>query len=321
MPVDPDSAGYASGMLTLLSAPKPFRGHIGVIQANAIKSWLRLSPPCEVLLFGNEEGIAEAAKRTEVRHVPQVARSRDGTPLLSDVFERGAALAGTDLLCYVNADIILLQDFARAVQRVREWKTRFLMVGRRVEVAVDHDLPYDQPGWTEQFCAFVRSTGEPRGPEWIDYFVFPRDLYRGLPPFTLGRAGFDNWLLWRARSHGVPVVDASEVVRAIHQRHDYSHHAAGQKGVWEGAEAQENQALMGGWHHCYTLADATHRLSVRGLRRNLSPQYVRRRCQFAVMGVLHRTLAVRDRLGLRRSGRPWAWLRRVLGSAPQDRSR
>ena len=308
-------------MLTLLSAPKPFRGHIGVIQANAINSWLRLSPPCEVLLFGNEEGVAEAARRTGARHVPDVVRNRYGTPLLSDVFEQGAALAGTDLLCYVNADIILLQDFARAVQRVRERKARFLMVGRRVDVAVDQDLPCDQPGWAEQFCTFVRSSGEPRGPEWIDYFVFPRGLYRGLPPFTLGRAGFDNWLLWRARSHGVPVVDASEAVLAIHQRHDYSHHAAGQKGVWEGAEAQENQALMGGWHHCYTLADATHRLTVRGLRRNLSLQYVRRRCRFAVMGAMHRTLAVRDRLGLRRSGRWWAWLRRMLGSAPQDRGR
>ena len=194
------------------------------------------------------------------------------------------------------------------------------MVGRRVDVVMDHDLPYEQPGWADQFCAWARSSGEARGPEWIDYFVFPRDLYRGLPPFTLGRAGFDNWLLWRARSNGVPVVDASEVVLAVHQRHDYAHHPAGQKGVWEGAEAQENQALMGGWHHCYTLADATHRLTAVRLRRNLSVQYLLRRCRFAVMGLMHRTLAVRDRLGLRRSGRPWGWLRRVLGAATRDRS-
>jgi len=308
-------------MLTLLSAPKPFRGHIRVIQTNAITSWLRLSPPCEVLLFGDDEGVADAAQRTGARHVRHVERNQYGTPLLSDVFDQGAALAGTDLLCYVNADIILLEDFARAVQRVRERTTRFLMVGRRVDVVVERALPYGEPGWADQFCTFVRTTGEPRGPEWIDYFVFPRNLYRDLPPFTLGRAGFDNWLLWRARSHRVPVVDASEVVLAIHQRHDYSHHPAGQKGVWEGAEAQENQALMGGWHHCYTLADATHRLTAGRLRRNLSMQYLLRRCRFAVMGLMHRTRAVRDRLGLRRSGRPWGWLRRVLGAATRDRSR
>jgi len=83
-------------MLTLLSAPKPFRGHIGVIQTNAITSWLRLSPPCEVVLFGDDEGVADAAQRTGARHVPQVARNQYGTPILSDVFDQGAALAGTD---------------------------------------------------------------------------------------------------------------------------------------------------------------------------------------------------------------------------------
>jgi hypothetical protein len=306
-------------MLTLLSAPKPFRGHIGVIQVNAINSWLRLSPPCDVVLFGSDEGIAEAAKRGRVRHVPHVARNQYGTPLLSDVFEQGATLAANDLLCYVNADIILLDDFARAVKRVLEWKPRFLMVGRRVDVVVDRDLPYEQPGWADQFCAWVRSTGEARGPEWIDYFVFPRDLYRNMPPFTLGRAGFDNWLLWKARSQKVPVVDASEVVLAVHQRHDYAHHPLGQKGVWEGAEAQENLALMGGWHHCYTLADATHRLTAGGPRRNLNTQYLLRRFRFAVMGWIHRTLPVRDRLGLRRSGRAWGWLRRMFSPETRDR--
>jgi hypothetical protein len=308
-------------MLTMLAAPKPFRGHIGIIQANAIDSWLRLSPPCQVLLFGSEEGIAEVATRKGVRHVPEVARNQHGTPLLNDLLEKGAELAVNDVLCYVNADIVLLDDFARAVERLLQWRRHFLMAGRRVDIIVDGPLDAGQAGWEDRLRASVQSSGEPRGPEWIDYFVFPRDLYRDMPPFAVGRAGFDNWLLWRARSQRVPVVDASGAVLAVHQRHDYSHHPAGQKGVWEGAEAQENQALMGGWHHCYTLADATHRLTAGSLRRNLSMQYLLRRCRFAVMGMMHRTLAARDRLGLRRSGRPWGWLRRVFEAAKKDRSR
>ena len=31
-------------MLTIFTIPKPFVGHIGVIQRNAIISWLNLSP-------------------------------------------------------------------------------------------------------------------------------------------------------------------------------------------------------------------------------------------------------------------------------------
>ncbi len=307
-------------MLTLLSVPKPFRGHVGVIQTNAIQSWLRLAPSCQVLLVGDEAGIAEAARRHGVRHVPQVARNQQGTPLLDDVLRRGEANATTDLLCYVNADIILLGDFTLAVQRLFGWKRRFLMVGKRVDIAVDRLLDCGQPGWEEQLRGLARSAGEPRGPEWIDYFVFPRDLYRDIPPFTLGRAGFDNWLLWRARARRAPVVDASAAVLALHQRHDYSHHPAGKQGVWEGAEAQANQALMGGWHHCYTLADATHRLTAGSLRRNVTAQYLLRRCRFAMMGGIHRTLGVRERLGLRRSSRPWAWLRRLFGAATRDRT-
>lgn len=46
-------------MLTIFAAPKPFYGYIGVIQTNAIQSWLLLRPECEVILFGDEEGMAE----------------------------------------------------------------------------------------------------------------------------------------------------------------------------------------------------------------------------------------------------------------------
>ena len=51
-------------LITLFSAPKPFTNpHIAMIQRNAIKSWTLL-PDVEVILLGEEEGLAEAAQRT-----------------------------------------------------------------------------------------------------------------------------------------------------------------------------------------------------------------------------------------------------------------
>ena len=41
-------------MITIFSTPKPFRGHIGVIQRNALKSWTLLHPDVEMILFGDE---------------------------------------------------------------------------------------------------------------------------------------------------------------------------------------------------------------------------------------------------------------------------
>jgi len=49
-------------MITFFTTPKPFRGHIGVIQRNAIHSWKLVHPEAEVILFGNEEGAAEVAR-------------------------------------------------------------------------------------------------------------------------------------------------------------------------------------------------------------------------------------------------------------------
>jgi len=288
-------------MISLFSAPKPFRGHIGDIQKNALASWIRLSPPCEIILFGDEKGTAEMATRFGVRHVPEVLRNEYGTPLLNDLFEKAQAMATHNLMCYVNADIILMSDFMRATERVRRLKKSFLMVGRRLDIDLEQSLNVEQPDWEERFRLYAREHGKPRPAEWIDYFVFPRGLYQDLLPFAIGRAAFDNWLLWKARSLGAPVVDASEAVLAVHQNHDYSHHPQGQKGVWEGSEAKSNIALLGGGHHCFTLADATHSVTPTGLKLNLSGEYFRRRWEVAVMALRSWTLPVRHRLGLRRS--------------------
>ena len=55
-------------MLTIFTAPKPFTNpHIDLIQRNAIRSWVALGPEVEVLLIGEEEGLAEAARELGVR--------------------------------------------------------------------------------------------------------------------------------------------------------------------------------------------------------------------------------------------------------------
>lgn len=74
-------------MLTPFSIPKPFRGHIGIIQTNAIQSWTLLRPSCEIILFGNEEGTGYIADRFRILHVPEVESNEYGTPLLNSMFD------------------------------------------------------------------------------------------------------------------------------------------------------------------------------------------------------------------------------------------
>lgn len=56
-------------MLTLFSPPKSFRGHFAIIQINAIRSWLRLKPACEIILLGNEEGVEETASQFGIHRI------------------------------------------------------------------------------------------------------------------------------------------------------------------------------------------------------------------------------------------------------------
>ena len=121
-------------MLTLFSVPKPFVGEVAVLQENAIGSWTRLGADCEVILFGDEAGIAQAASRFATRYVPEIARNASGTPILSDVVTRAEKIASHPILCFVNTDMILFDDIdstARAVAAIRA-STR----GRRLGVTL-----------------------------------------------------------------------------------------------------------------------------------------------------------------------------------------
>jgi len=253
-------------MLTLFTIPKPFRGQIAVIQRNALQSWLQLRPACEIILLGSDEGTAETARELGLRHLPEVARNEYGTPLLNSIFERAQAAASHRLLCYVNADIILLSDFLTAVQHIQF--RRFLMVGQRWDMDLDHALDFSQPDWEARLRQQLNTFAVLHPTTGIDYFVFPRGQWGEIPPFAIGRTVWDNWLIYRARAHCAAVIDATEAVKAVHQNHDWSHVAAGKQWTKEGPEAVRNLELAGGWDHIFTLLDANWRMSAGKLRRN-----------------------------------------------------
>ncbi len=57
--------------LTIFSAPKPFTDpHINTIQRNAIQSWQQMGSDVEVILVGEEDGMADVAAEFEVTHLP-----------------------------------------------------------------------------------------------------------------------------------------------------------------------------------------------------------------------------------------------------------
>lgn len=262
---------------TIFSIPKPFSGHIGVIQRNAIKSWTMLCPRPEIILFGDEEGTREAAEELGISYVPEVKRNECGTPLVDDLFSRAEQIAAHDVLAYVNADIIITSDFGPALERVRDRFDSFLMIGRRHDVDIAEPIDFNDQKWEERLRLRVGEKGTLHGVRGIDYFAFTKGLWPDIPPFSLGRTAWDNWLVYEAfLNHDV--VDSTECVCVAHQNHAYNHVSGGRSGVWKGDEARQNQRLAGETvlAGMGSTDDATWRLTGDGVVRKHPEDYPRR---------------------------------------------
>jgi hypothetical protein len=247
------------GKLCIFTAPKPFRdAHISTIQRNAIRSWSAMSPDVEVFLVGDEEGIAEAARELGVRHLAGVATNQKGTPLISAIFAAARAASAAPLLAYVNADIILFPETLAIAQKVAASQPDFVLLGRRYDLAVTEPLDF-KGDWPSRLRAQIASAGVQHPFGGSDYFIFPRHLYTELPDFAVGRAGWDNWMIYHARTQGWQPIDASRDLLILHQNHDYAH-LNSPRGHQRHDESDANTALGGGLRHMHILLDVDRQL-------------------------------------------------------------
>jgi hypothetical protein len=255
-------------LITIFSAPKPFTDpHIDVIQRNAIQSWIRLGVDVEVILVGEEDGMADVAAEYGVRMLTQVERNASGTPLVSSIFDLVRQASHSPFLAYVNADILLLPDLVQATCQAGnalqgdhndEFSSggdeAFLLIGQRWDLEVTAPLEYSA-SWQERLKDQVQTQGQLHAPAGSDYFVFPRTAFTHMPDFAIGRAGWDNWMIYHARQRGWLVIDCTPSVVIVHQNHDYSHLPGGRP-HYDQDESQENMSMAGGLAHMYMVLDA-----------------------------------------------------------------
>ncbi len=252
-------------MITFFTTAKPFTGPAARSQSNAIRSWKALHPDVEVLLFGKGAGYEEAAARFGLVHVPEVETNDKGVPLVSSMFSIAQARGRHRLQAYVNCDIILLDDFRVAAQKVD--LAKFLMVGQRWDVDLDRELDCSDSRWQEGLRERIRPEMR-HPPAGSDYFLYTRGTWGDLPPMVVGRAGYDCWLICHARACRIPVIDASDATTVIHQNHDYGHLSGGAQESWDGTEARRNVEMAGGRDQMFTLHDADFRLTPEGVVRS-----------------------------------------------------
>lgn len=246
--------------MTIFIAPKGFdRDHIRIIQTNAVRSWKALNRDVDIVLIGDDPGVAEAAEELGVRYVGDVRRNDEGTPLLSDIFDIARRTSDSPLLAYVNADILLFPDFVDISKKIAEREEKFLLVGQRWDLDQRTLLDFSE-GWETHLKNEIRTRARRHPIGGSDYFVYPRACFETLPDFAIGRSGWDNWMFYQARRMGWKLINCSGVIDIIHQDHDYSHLPNGQS-HYRLPESAKNVELGGGKRTIFNLNDCDYVLT------------------------------------------------------------
>lgn len=212
-------------MFSIVCCPKPFNSDFSMIQSNAIQSWLRLPGLEKVIVVGDEQGTKDYVRSLNDSRVifhPNVTRNEWNTPLVNSIFEIGWSYTTAELLCYVNADIILLDSFSQTLKAWMQCKQNpksnsVLMVGLRWDWKQPEPVDFNRVDWQQHIVNKAKGNGEMHACSGMDYFVHTRSTFPVIFPFAIGRYFWDWWLVGNCFKRGIPTVDVSETVFAIHQ--------------------------------------------------------------------------------------------------------
>ncbi|MDH3661367.1 MAG: glycosyltransferase, partial [Alphaproteobacteria bacterium] len=226
-------------MITLFTSTDAFSGHDGLIQKNALSSWSRLLPRCEIVLFGDAPGAAEVARSVGAQHVPEVESSAKGMPLLSDMFAKVQEIGRHDLFGFVHANIMFLANLTERIAKHRSnLGDDFLLLGSTWKIGIEKPINFDV-NWEPDLRWRLSRQAQLSGDDGFDYCIYPRGRFTHIPPFVIGGAAWDRWMIASSLETETCVIDASQVITAVHQDR-VDGHAADQRG----AERDHNRRVF-----------------------------------------------------------------------------
>lgn len=264
-------------MLTLFSCPKGFDNpHTNIIQRNAIESWIRLPIDKDIILCGDDPGVADICKEYSLIHISDIKTNEFGTPLLNDVFNKAEGFSNNKLMCYINCDIITREDFAETVRLIHSKMSRlgrFVATGLRWDVDIACRINYDT-----EWDVLLENAVECRKTA-MDYFIYPVRTFSHMPGFAVGRWHWDNWLPFSVLARNGRFIDLTPSIHVFHQNHTYSQldiaktkMLTDRESALNSPEGERNLSLCGGYFNSRNLNDVNYVLSDKTLKCNLKNQ-------------------------------------------------
>ena len=188
------------------------------IQLKAILSWRNAVSSADrlILFMDSSVGCEHIATIRPLKGVQCLAvpcwHSAYRKPTLDCIFSMANALSRTDIVAYVNGDIIAHKSLATHVEYAhRVFGDDFLLVARRTDVAITTK--------EVDVLAQAHSNGRLHDHFGIDLFVYHRKHFpQTFPPFLAGVYRWDNFLLAHFILRGdIAVVDVTQHGLIVHQ--------------------------------------------------------------------------------------------------------
>lgn len=217
-------------MLTIVSTMKPMIDPFIIEQTNSILSWKHLRIKPDIYIFGNDEGVKEFCEKNNVNHIPDIARNKkiNGTPLINDILFQGYQLMKTKYIMYINADILLMNDFCDTLEvfdRTFPKADSCLLTAMRINVGKFHLLDFNGC-WRPEVSSNrtdIKSFGELKyeTPDGIDIFLHKKNNYKAMPDFAIARFAFDSWMLDHAIKKFEYSIDITNTCNIYHHMGKY----------------------------------------------------------------------------------------------------
>ena len=221
------ASSYDSGQAPLITFFTTFSDDPAkrVAHENTLHLWSQLTPMVRPILYYSPRqslaGLIPLARSLgwEVYPCPVASTTPSRLPVLRHMFLHAQETGErTPFYGYANGDIVFDDTLVTTLQALRHfanYSKQLLIVGRRTNYKMGAD---------ETIPSLVEVTRRARTGETFmgtafDFFITKYEGYpwRAIPDFVVGRIGYDDWLVATAIDRGIPVVDATASLMALHQ--------------------------------------------------------------------------------------------------------
>ena len=257
---DNEAAG-AESQVIIFSSPKPRQANTEAVQISAFRSWRRIFPNARILLFGDGMTWESLAREEGLELAGPLTVGEEGREVIRFLFEKTSQLAGDGLAMFLNSDILLDPSAHATAVSLENLPGPWLASARRCCLSQWVGPALAKENVWKEFYKRARETGVWGEACAMDMFLFRGLSFEAMPPFLIGHRGWDNWMIYHARSQNISVIDVSAAMRIIHCDHDYSY-AAGNRNFKQRPQDRENVNLhlIGGEAKLFHLGHATHEL-------------------------------------------------------------